>query len=388
MLARAGHRVVAFDQFERAAPVGSGFLLQPTGMSVLQSLGLLEAVAVHGAVITRFFGRDSDAGRLVLDLRYDALNGGLHGLGVLRSAVFDVLFQAAQDAGVGIETGKTVTGTETAAAGRKIVFADGGRSAPFDLVVDALGQRSVLRPVTSAVLRYGALWASIDWPDDAGFDPNSGEQRYRRASKMIGVVPSGTSAQHKVPQATFFWSIRGDDLPAWQAAPLDGWKDEVRALWPQTEPLLDKVTGHDDLTFAQYRHSTLACPVAPALAHIGDSYHATSPQLGQGANMALLDAYALAQGMMRGATVEDAFDHYLWARAAHVRLFQAMSRAFTPVYQSDSAMLPLLRDHIVAPISRVPPVPRLLAKMVTGLLGNPLGRLGLDLVATGKRSES
>jgi 2-polyprenyl-6-methoxyphenol hydroxylase-like FAD-dependent oxidoreductase len=305
---------------------------------------------------------------------------------VLRSAVFDLLWQAATEAGVQFDLGRDVAGTVSGSNSRQVLFADGSSEGPFDLVVDALGQRSVLRPKQAAVLSYGALWASLDWPAQ-GFDETAGEQRYRAASKMIGVVPSGTHDGDPVAKATFFWSIRSRDLDAWRAAPLNAWKDEVRSLWPATAPLLDGINDHDDLTFAQYRHATLGTPCAPALAHIGDSYHQTSPQLGQGANMALLDAYALAQGIEREATLEAAFDHYIWARALHVRLFQSMSRMFTPVYQSDSRVLPLLRDYAIAPFVHVPPVPRFLAKMVTGLLGNPLGRLGLQPVGAGKRRE-
>lgn len=385
LLSRAGHTVTAFDQFETVGPVGSGFLLQPTGLSVLRELGLLETVEEHGCVIERFFGSDASSGRLVLDLRYTALAGELNGLAVQRSAVFDALFDTAKAAGVRIQTGRTITASKTESNGRRVVFADGAPSAVFDLVVDAMGQRSVLRPKTSAVLKYGALWASLDWPSGAGFTDNAGEQRYHRASKMIGIVPIGTSDAAANPKTAFFWSIKGDDLAAWRDTPLEVWKNEVTDLWPETSVLLDQIDSHDDLTFAQYRHSTLSHPVGPALAHIGDSYHATSPQLGQGANMALLDAYALAQGIESSETLDAAFDHYLWARAPHVRLFQTMSWAFTPVYQSDSILLPMLRDHIIAPVAKVPPVPRLLAKMVTGLLGNPLGRLGLQPVGAGTR---
>jgi hypothetical protein len=46
-----------------------------------------------------------------------------------------------------------------------------------------------------------------------------------------------------------------------------------------------------------------------------------------------------------------------------------MSALFTPFYQSDSQMLPLLRDWLVAPASQVPPVARLLARIVSGDIG-------------------
>ena len=43
-----------------------------------------------------------------------------------------------------------------------------------------------------------------------------------------------------------------------------------------------------------------------------------------------------------------------------------MSAAFTPQYQSHSRALPALRDHLLAPLSRIWPLPRILTSLVTG----------------------
>ncbi len=83
--------------------------------------------------------------------------------------------------------------------------------------------------------------------------------------------------------------------------------------------------------------------------HIGDSAHATSPQLGQGANMALLDALALTVALRDATDLPHAMQRYATMRRWHVRLFQWSSAVFTPFYQSDSRLLPLLRDHLLAP---------------------------------------
>ena len=45
---------------------------------------------------------------------------------------------------------------------------------------------------------------------------------------------------------------------------------------------------------------------------------------------------------------------YARLRRLHVRLYQALSVVFTPFYQSDSLLLPLIRDQFVAPLSRLP----------------------------------
>ena len=57
LLCRDGHRVTLFDQFEAPRPLGSGLILQPTGLAVLGELGLAGRILALGGRIDRLFGR-------------------------------------------------------------------------------------------------------------------------------------------------------------------------------------------------------------------------------------------------------------------------------------------------------------------------------------------
>jgi salicylate hydroxylase len=381
-LARDGHRVTVFERFEVPQPLGSGLMLQPTGLAVLAELGLAPAVMALGRRIDRLFGRAAPSNRIVLDVRYDAIGGGHFALAVHRAALFGPLFQAVTGtAAIRVETARTVTGLTCNRHGRPSLRINGGDDAgPFDLVVDAAGVRSPLAPHfgagTRRELSYGALWASVPWTASS-FDPHALEQRYRRASVMVGVLPVGRRVSGGGDEAAFFWSLRDVDYAAWQKAGLAVWKTEVRKLWPETEPLLAAIVEPEQLTFARYAHHTLRHPVAERMAAIGDSAHAASPQLGQGANMALLDARALAFALHAHDDVASALAAYAHARRWHVRAYQALSATFTPFYQSDSAILPILRDRLLAPVIRLPYVRAFIATTVAGLLLDPRARLQL-----------
>jgi 2-polyprenyl-6-methoxyphenol hydroxylase-like FAD-dependent oxidoreductase len=132
------------------------------------------------------------------------------------------------------------------------------------------------------------------------------------------------------------------------------------------------VTDHDQLTFAQYDHFTATTPYSPGLVHIGDAAHATSPQLGQGANMALLDALALSRALESSSDLAVALPTYARMRRWHVRVFQWASAIFTPFYQSDSKTLPFLRDWMTAPASRLPIGDVIVARLVAGMMTSPL----------------
>ncbi|WP_380871985.1 glutamate synthase [Sphingomonas sp. DBB INV C78] len=387
LLKRDGHRVTLFERFEVPRPIGSGLMIQPTGLAVLEQLGLDDVVLQSGARIDRLIGQAGAAGPVVLDVNYAALGRPTaFGIGIHRASLFALLHDAVTAAGVPIVTGRTVAGSDADGAKRYLRFADGDIAGPFDLVVDALGTRTPLAPPTGHALTYGALWASLDWPDGSRFDMAALEQRYRRASTMVGVLPIGTPPNAPRPQAAFFWSLRADQLEAWRAGGLDAWKAEVLALWPACAPLLDQIIDPDQLTFAHYAHRTLRQAAEPALIHIGDAWHSASPQLGQGANMALLDAWALAKGLRESASVAEGLDHAVARRRRHIHLYQWLTAVFTPVYQSDSLVLPFIRDRLVGPLSKLWPATWIQAAMVSGLIGNPLRPLGLAMPCTEPRT--
>jgi 2-polyprenyl-6-methoxyphenol hydroxylase-like FAD-dependent oxidoreductase len=243
-------------------------------------------------------------------------------------------------------------------------------------MIDALGTRSPLSAGPGKDLRYGALWTDVALPP-AGFDRHMLSQRYRRSSVMAGVLPVGTSDRGE-PRAAFFWSLRAEDHEAWLAAGLDRWKGEVQALWPATLPILEQIRSLEQLTFARYAHKTLRRPVGERLIHIGDSWHSASPQLGQGANMALLDAYAVATALRHGCDLSDSLTRAFRTRRNHVRLYQLLTALLTPVYQSDSRIIPVVRDWVMGPLSRIWPMTSFQAALVSGLVGSPLRKLGID----------
>lgn len=374
LLSARGHRVTVYDQFDAPRPVGSGLVIQPVGLEVLDAIGAGVAARSKGNRIARMLGHECEGGRRVLDVTYDRSGTGtVFGLAIHRASLFDAVLNAARAAGASLVPSHRVARVES---GR--LFFDGGAvSDRFDLVVDATGAGSDLSAIETTPLPYGAIWSTVPWPDATDLPMDQLSQVYRRADRMIGALPCGTLPGSDQPQAAIFWSMPQDAHADWLARPLADWKAEATALWPAFAPFLEPITSHDQMTMARYAHGTLRKPFGDRLAIIGDSAHRASPQLGQGANMALLDAMALAQALTYEANVQVALLNYARARRWHVWTYQAMSWAFTPQYQSDSKWLPKLRDRVLFPASQIPPVPRVLTRLICGTLLPPLGSLGL-----------
>ncbi len=377
LLARAGHDVCVIERFSTAGPVGSGLVLQPVGLAVLDEIGAGDAARALAAPINHMLGH---AGRrAVLDVRYAP---GAPGLAMHRAALFAVLWDAAMAAGVVVKTAAQVTGAPMTGAKRWVDVLGSDRLGPFDLVIDASGAGSPLSPLHARPLPFGAVWGHVPMPPDSGFAPDRLSQRYLGAHRMAGVLPIGQLPGDPTPRAAVFWSLPRADLANWDTCNQDAWRAEVVAFWPEMAAFVNQAPV---MTPAAYSHGTLRRPYAPALVFIGDAAHRASPQLGQGANMALLDAMALATALAT-CDLDDALSRYAALRRWHVRSYQGMSAAFTPMYQSHSKILPKLRDHLLAPMAQLPPVRSVLTRLVSGTLLPPLASTPWPRQSAGPRA--
>jgi len=370
-LHRQGHQVSLFDQFKTPTPIGSGLVIQPVGQAVLDDLGVGQALIKSGGPIFKMSGIESRSRRGVLNVDYGKPGGEVFGLGIHRGTLFDGLYQAVIGAGINIEHGQVVEASRLKGEARFLDIAGGQSFGPFDLLIDASGAGSKLSPIKSRALPYGALWGTVDWPEDIPLPKNRLSQCYRKAHNMLGVMPMGRMPNETRDKAAIFWSEAVDDLPDWPRDGLQAWKDKAVGLWPEFKPFVSQITDAAQMTPATYRHGTLRKPYAQRMAFIGDAAHQASPQLGQGANMALLDAQVLAKALASHDDLQKALKAYAAKRRWHVQLYQTFSAVFTPFYQSDSAALPVLRDYVMNPFSYMWPVKPMLTRLVCGTLIKP-----------------
>jgi 2-polyprenyl-6-methoxyphenol hydroxylase-like FAD-dependent oxidoreductase len=131
--------------------------------------------------------------------------------------------------------------------------------------------------------------------------------------------------------------------------------------------LLDQLASMEQLTWARYHDVVMPAYHTDRCVVIGDAAHATSPQLGQGTNLALIDAVQLARSIGSHADLPQALAGYSAARARHLRFVGEASRWLTPLFQSDLRVLPSLRDAFTFTGSRLPWVRRLTLETLVGV---------------------
>ncbi|MFZ4805612.1 MAG: FAD-dependent oxidoreductase [Hyphomicrobiaceae bacterium] len=370
-LARSGHQVTVYERVGDVRPVGSGLLLQPTGLAALDRLGLLPAIMALGHRIERLEGQTS-GGHPILSVAFADLDPGLHALAVHRAALHRTLADGFAISGARLETAAEIQRLEPGADGRLAPADAKGKVWPAaDLVIDASGARSVLRAGVTDVrprpYRYGAVWANVP---DVGLAPGALAQRYVGARVMVGYLPVGRLPGGATPMAALFWSLPVAEHARWSAH-FEAWRAEVVRIWPALEPVVAGLAGPDDFTLASYVHFTAPRPWRRNLVLIGDSAHATSPQLGQGANNGLIDAIVLADLLDHAKSLDDALAGYAAHRRGHVRFYQRASMVMTPLFQSDSAVLAVLRDLVFPRLRASGYLRREMVRTLAGLKTGP-----------------
>jgi 2-polyprenyl-6-methoxyphenol hydroxylase-like FAD-dependent oxidoreductase len=373
LLARLGHRVTIYERVAEPEPVGAGIVLQPTGQAVLQRLGLLEPVLARAARIDRL-RCVTGKGRVVFDLDYTPArhDGGAvpFGLGLHRGVLFQTLLQAARaEPGITLRCGVDVHAPVPTLGGVALRAGDGERHGPHDLVVVADGARSQVREhaglrVGEHPYAWGALW-HVAADADAVY---AGElyQVVRGTSSMLGLLPTGRGPQpDSPPQVSLFSSLRADRLDAFRSG-FAAWKAQVLRDDPRAAFVLERLREPEELLFAQYRHITMPRWHGERIVLLGDAAHAMSPQLGQGCNLALVDAAVLADVLAAAPSPTAALPRYTHARRAHLRYYLWATRALTPLFQSDHAWLGWLRDRLMPLASKLPWIRRQMCLSMAG----------------------
>jgi 2-polyprenyl-6-methoxyphenol hydroxylase-like FAD-dependent oxidoreductase len=362
-LARSGHAVQVFEKHRALATLGAGLLIQPQGVEALKVLGVGAAFDAASVPVERLHGVCHRNWTLV-DIAYRPQR---EARAVTRAALAELLLKEALDASATINFSAQADRIEAGEHAGLIRI--GAQRLEFDMVVIADGAASALPAqvglaVKADTYKWGALWGMFDVENWTG--ERILQQRFRTTRQMFGLMPSAR-VDGKL-RLSLFWSLPCDAYADWKASSLAAWKDELLDLWPESAPVVNQITAHDQLTFASYHHARPSRLAMPSVCVIGDAAHAMSPQLGLGATLAVQDALCLADsvnalGPQAGLT---AFSR---KRARTVAAYQLLSRTLTPCFQAHGNGL--WRDLAFALGRRVPGVSYLMYRSLAEPGGKP-----------------
>jgi 2-polyprenyl-6-methoxyphenol hydroxylase-like FAD-dependent oxidoreductase len=353
VLSRVAARVTLVERAERPSEVGAALALQPNGMAVLDRLGLLSAVEAVSARIDRMDIR-SVTGRRLLTAGMPDLGGGLdHAIAVRRTDLHQLLLDAVAGVAsidtrfgwtaVSADPSGTVTITSTAGNGLE----RGSTSLRADVIVGADGVNSAVRSTGGFVSRVSLGSSYVRTIVRGRVSPWFEE--YWTPLGSFGHAPLGGDL-------VYFWAAAhvAGAADAVARRDLGAFRQEWRRVLPAAGDLLERVSSFDDLLVNTVR--SVACPrwFSGRLVLLGDAAHAMPPNLGQGANSALVDSLVLAEELARAPSVMDALVGYDKRRRPLARRVQKTAEMLQRLCGIERVTALRVRDALLAGLARFP----------------------------------
>lgn len=363
LLARDGHRVTVVEQSPEVGPIGAGVLLQMSGQEVLRRLGVLDQVVARSAPIESLDARQWDGRPLIRNV-YGLYEPGCRAYGVHRGVLFGALYGLLKTQPVDVRLGYEVTAREVAADGVYLTDKTGGRHGPFDFVISGDGSRSRLRAALgfrASVTDYnhGTLWVTA--PCSAVSDHLL--QVVQGTRRLFGLLPLGDGL------CSMYWGLPVREFAGLKARGLDALKAEILAFSPEAREVLDCLYDFEQLILTTYRHVHMRRTHDAHTLFIGDAAHAMSPHLGQGINLALVDAWRLAACLREAPDPPAAFEAFRRRQRAYIRYYATVTWFLSPFFQSDWRIIGWGRDLALPWLPYIPIVRRQMLMTVAGLKG-------------------
>lgn len=290
------------------------------------------------------------------------------------------LLDACREAGVDLKA-EGVKGFAVQGAHTDVSFANGD-ALQASLLVAADGARSRLRE------QAGIGW--ISWPyKQSGIVATIAHERDHEGKAIEHFLPSGPFAILPLkpePQAdgslkhrsSIVWTERNENVPVLlESHPEDLLIELERRFGLQLGKLAFETKPQAyPLSFGVARSF-----VGERLALLGDAAHVIHPIAGQGLNLGLHDAAALAEivtdamrlGMDPGAT--DVLDQYERARRTDITAMGAMTDGLNRLFSNDVLPVRLIRDLGLGLVDRMPGLKRFFIREAAGLTGRETPRL-------------
>lgn len=327
---------IPFDLIDRVpqpAPVGAGLMLHHNALNLLDKLGFHDPLRERGLPFTALeVALENGETLQLLNLKNVA---DIHALGIHRAELHQIL-----GASLKVAWGQSIRAFRQAPEQVHVTLSS-GEERRYALLVGADGLRSGVRGQLLGVsnLRYSGYTC---WRFTTAQIPElTHPVEYWGKGRRLGLVNIGQGRNYGY--ATL-------NAPAGQLQAEEGRAAHLQNLFQGFPDLVQRVlTGltdqdiiHDDLHELAAHHWH-----ADRVALLGDAAHAMTPNLGQGAGMAIEDAVVLAECLRRHGLTPQALKVYAEVRQARVRQIANQARLIGLAGQLQNPMLIAARNKLL-----------------------------------------
>lgn len=347
-LVRRGWPVVVYEQAAEIAPVGAGLNLWQNATHVLRELGVLDVLVPLGARYRTMEILDVD-GSVLASTRMPQGEAGtdeLPGFFVRRADLHAALLDALP-AGV-VKTGHRLASFEPGVREGVILHFEKADRVVASALVGADGVRSRVRRQMFAAERGGTpvyrgyhIWQGLVPGVPEGYRDGRLSETWG-AGRRFSVFPCGREQTYWFASATRAEgaSIPRDSLLDFLRHTFSGWHAPVGDVLDAIDPAAVHAAPILDLAPLPTWHTSHAVL-------LGDAAHAITPNVGQGACLALEDALVLAKRLVADETFEDAFAAYERARRPRVTTIGRQARLTGWIGQWRAPALVKLRRRLL-----------------------------------------
>ena len=336
-LRQRGSEVAVFEQAQELREIGAGLSVWPNATRVLSQFGLLQEVLNRGEVLERLQLR-TWKGQLLSDIKtvadFETPSVCIHRSDLL-SILADQIPKRCIHLGERLEDFEERGGVVVASFVR-------GRRVEGHALIGADGLNSTVRsrilgPSKPIYRGYWACRGIAHFPLPSHYSHTATETW--GSGQRFGMEPMG--------RGRVFWYATAN-APEGQLGDPQGWKDELRKRFKQWHSPIPEVIEATDRE-AILKHETLDRQSVRRWGEgrvtlLGDAAHPTTPNLGQGACMAIEDALVLAQCVTQKREIQVSLRQYESLRFKRTEYITRESRRAGRIGQMESALAVALRS--------------------------------------------
>jgi 2-polyprenyl-6-methoxyphenol hydroxylase-like FAD-dependent oxidoreductase len=352
--AHFGLMTTVFDGAEDFTRVGGGIVIHSNGLRVLERLGLLESfkplIFPCRKLVLELGGQYeivSDYGELPIPHNYLAI--------VLRYQLQEHLLTSARKVAP-ILFAHRCTYAEARQAHARLEFANGAR-AEFEVVIGADGAHSQVRQSLGvSVVKKAAGAAYLRGVTELPSHPPVVREIWGSDGRRFGIAPLTEGRTY------FYCSAPRGQWHEVLSQRLGAWIDTWNPYGELVRSALHRVPDWNAVNYDEPEDVRLKRWYSPPVFLIGDAAHAMTPNYGQGANAAMVDAVVLltllARSLQNGSSLAEVGREYESIRRQFVDQTQTAAWRLGVVAQWRSPLARSLRDRTIRFLSKLRPLSR------------------------------
>ena len=341
-----GFGVKVFEQAADFGQVGGGVMIHSNGQRVLAALGLLESFRPQMVAVTRGI-IEGVRNRILTEVDFTEIDVPHNRVAVVwRYQLQEHLLKAAQDNGIEVEFNHRLKDMKQSGERAELRF-EHGATVAADIVIAADGVNSRTREkcgISFEKIPVGEGW--IRGASEIHLTNKAFREVWGDDGRRFGIAPLTENKTY------FYARVPLGEWEAIRERRLEEWIESWRGFGDDAINILRGVTDWRKINYSELFEIHTESWAKPPVFLVGDAAHAMTPNVGQGANSAMVDALFLQliikQAQAEGKSLTTAGHEYTNLRRPFVRKIQDAARLSGNLAAKTSASGHLMREALFA----------------------------------------